>query len=133
MVCTGPGLRPARQHFRAIFRRSPGGPPPAAPITLVRLAPPQLVPVVLIRKQDGRGYQLLIQPQLSDYPQDDEMAATCYMNRIVEQEILRAPDQYLWLHRRFKTRPWGELCRCMCNLLARPVKACGRNGVPRFP
>lgn len=77
--------------------------------TLVRLAQPQLVPVVLIRKQDGRGYQLLIQPALSDYPQDDEMAATCYMNRIVEQEILRAPDQYLWLHRRFKTRPRGEL------------------------
>ncbi|CRL44628.1 Lipid A biosynthesis lauroyl acyltransferase [Sodalis glossinidius str. 'morsitans'] len=77
--------------------------------TLVRLAQPQLVPVVLIRKQDGRGYQLLIQPPLSDYPQDDEMVATCYMNRIVEQEILRAPEQYLWLHRRFKTRPRGEL------------------------
>lgn len=76
---------------------------------LIRLAQPQLVPVVFIRKQDGRGYQLLIQPQLRDYPQDDEMAATCYMNRIVEQEILRAPDQYLWLHRRFKTRPRGEL------------------------
>lgn len=77
--------------------------------TLVRLAQPQLVSVVLIRKQDGRGYQLLIQAPLSDYPQDDEMAATCYMNRIVEQEILRAPEQYLWLHRRFKTRPRGEL------------------------
>lgn len=76
---------------------------------LVRLAQPQLVPVVLIRKQDGCGYQLLIQPLLMDYPQDNEMAATCYMNRIVEQEILRAPDQYLWLHRRFKTRPHGEL------------------------
>ncbi|MGP4123163.1 MAG: kdo(2)-lipid IV(A) palmitoleoyltransferase [Sodalis sp. (in: enterobacteria)] len=76
---------------------------------LVRLAQPQLVPVVLIRKEDRHGYQLLIQPQLRDYPQDDEMAATCYINRIVEQEILRAPDQYLWLHRRFKTRPNGEL------------------------
>ncbi len=30
------------------------------------------------------------------------------MNKVVEQEILRAPDQYMWLHRRFKTRPPGE-------------------------
>lgn len=77
--------------------------------TLARLAKPKLVPVVLIRKTDGRGYQLLIQPQLDEYPLDNEMAATCYMNKIVEQEIMRAPDQYLWLHRRFKTRPNGDL------------------------
>ncbi|XOD69886.1 MAG: kdo(2)-lipid IV(A) palmitoleoyltransferase [Sodalis sp. (in: enterobacteria)] len=75
---------------------------------LVRLTQPQLVPATLIRKKDGRGYQLLIQPQLSNYPKDNELAATCYINRIVEQEILRAPEQYLWLHRRFKTRPHGE-------------------------
>ncbi|TCV97953.1 kdo(2)-lipid IV(A) palmitoleoyltransferase [Biostraticola tofi] len=77
--------------------------------TLARLAKPKLVPVVLIRKQDGSGYQLLIQPQLDDYPLDDEMAATVYMNKVVEKEIMRAPEQYLWLHRRFKTRPSGEL------------------------
>ncbi|WP_413734757.1 kdo(2)-lipid IV(A) palmitoleoyltransferase [Sodalis sp. RH21] len=77
--------------------------------TLARLAKPKLVPVVLIRKKNGQGYRLLIQPQLDDYPLDNEMAATCYMNKVVEQEIMRAPDQYLWMHRRFKTRPSGEL------------------------
>jgi len=77
--------------------------------TLARLAKPKLVPVVLIRKKNGRGYRLLIQPQLDGYPLDDEMAATCYMNKVVEQEIMRAPDQYLWMHRRFKTRPSGAL------------------------
>lgn len=30
------------------------------------------------------------------------------MNHVVEKEILRAPEQYMWLHRRFKTRPEGE-------------------------
>jgi len=74
---------------------------------LARLAKPALVPVVLVRREDGRGYELLIQPALQDYPLDDEMAAAAYMNRIVEREIMRAPDQYMWLHRRFKTRPTG--------------------------
>ncbi|MFU2315661.1 kdo(2)-lipid IV(A) palmitoleoyltransferase [Rahnella sp. PCH160] len=74
---------------------------------LARLAKPALVTVVLIRKPDGKGYELVIQPQLEDYPIDDEMAAAAYMNRVIEKEIMRAPDQYLWLHRRFKTRPAG--------------------------
>ncbi|NDL62682.1 kdo(2)-lipid IV(A) palmitoleoyltransferase [Acerihabitans arboris] len=77
--------------------------------TLARLAKPKLVTVVLIRKKNGKGYRLLIQPQLENFPVDDEMAAACYMNKIVEHEIMRAPDQYLWMHRRFKTRPLGEL------------------------
>jgi len=74
---------------------------------LARLAKPALVTVVLVRKDKGKGYDLVIQPALQDYPIDDEMAAAAYMNRVVEKEIMRAPDQYLWLHRRFKTRPTG--------------------------
>ncbi len=74
---------------------------------LARLAKPALVTVVLIRKDKAKGYDLVIQPALKDYPIDDEMAAAAYMNRVVEKEIMRAPDQYLWLHRRFKTRPDG--------------------------
>lgn len=74
---------------------------------LARLAKPALVTVVLMRKDKGKGYDLVIQPALQDYPIDDEMAAAAYMNRVVEKEIMRAPDQYLWLHRRFKTRPTG--------------------------
>ncbi|MFZ4833310.1 kdo(2)-lipid IV(A) palmitoleoyltransferase [Rouxiella sp. Mn2063] len=74
---------------------------------LARLAKPALVSVVLVRKEKGAGYDLVIQPALTDYPIDDEMAAAAYMNRVVEKEIMRAPSQYLWLHRRFKTRPAG--------------------------
>lgn len=74
---------------------------------LARLAKPALVTVVLVRKDKGKGYDLVIQPALQDYPIDDEMAAAAYMNRVVEKEIMLAPDQYLWLHRRFKTRPTG--------------------------
>ncbi len=74
---------------------------------LARLAKPALVTVVLVRKPAAKGYDLMIQPALQDYPIDDEMAAAAYMNRVIETEIMRAPDQYLWLHRRFKTRPAG--------------------------
>lgn len=74
---------------------------------LARLAKPALVTVVLVRKPAAKGYDLVIQPTLQDYPIDDEMAAAAYMNRVIETEIMRAPDQYLWLHRRFKTRPAG--------------------------
>ena len=74
---------------------------------LARMAKPALITVVLIRKEDGSGYELVIQPELKDYPIESEQEAAEYMNRIIEREIMRAPSQYMWLHRRFKTRPVG--------------------------
>lgn len=74
---------------------------------LARMAKPAMVTVVLIRKENAAGYELIIQPALKGYPLTDEYAAAAYMNKIVEREIMRAPSQYLWLHRRFKTRPAG--------------------------
>ncbi|QUG74098.1 kdo(2)-lipid IV(A) palmitoleoyltransferase [Erwinia sp. E602] len=75
---------------------------------LARMAKPAMITVVLIRKDDGSGYELVIQPELKEYPIDSEQQAAAYMNRVIEREIMRAPDQYLWLHRRFKTRPVGN-------------------------
>jgi len=79
----------------------------SAPYMLARLANPALVPIVLIRRPDSSGYDLLIQPELQEYPIDNEIEAAAYMNKVIEKEIMRAPDQYMWLHRRFKTRPVG--------------------------
>jgi len=78
--------------------------------TIARLAKPAMLTTVLIRRPDGKGYQLIIGPEFDDYPlaDGDEQAAATYINRKVEQEIMRAPEQYLWLHRRFKTRPDGQ-------------------------
>lgn len=74
---------------------------------LARMANPSMVTVVLIRKPQAKGYELIIQPALQHYPINDEQAAAAYMNKVIEREIMRAPSQYLWLHRRFKTRPPG--------------------------
>ncbi|WHQ75534.1 kdo(2)-lipid IV(A) palmitoleoyltransferase [Pantoea sp. Lij88] len=75
---------------------------------LSRLAKPAMVPIMLIRNPDNDGYHLIIEPMLENYPHTDEAAAAAYMNKVIENQILRAPEQYLWLHRRFKTRPPGE-------------------------
>lgn len=75
---------------------------------LVRLAKPAVIPFVPRRLPNGRGYELIILPDEGDMPVDSDLATATYMNKVVEQAILLAPDQYMWLHRRFKTRPPGE-------------------------
>lgn len=74
---------------------------------LSRLAKPTMVPIMLIRNTNNYGYKLIIDPILENYPHTDELGAAIYMNKVIENQIMRAPEQYLWLHRRFKTRPQG--------------------------
>jgi KDO2-lipid IV(A) palmitoleoyltransferase len=72
-----------------------------------RLSGAPMLTVTMIRKADNSGYRLFISPELKNYPQDETEAAA-YINKVIEKEIMRAPEQYLWVHRRFKTRPVGE-------------------------
>lgn len=72
-----------------------------------RLSGAPMLTVTMVRKADKSGYRLFISPELHNYPQDEREAAT-YINKVIESEIMRAPEQYLWVHRRFKTRPVGE-------------------------
>lgn len=65
-------------------------------------------PVVAEMLPLGQGYVVRFMPAWSDFPSDDPLADTARMNRWIEGEILRSPAQYLWVHRRFKTRPAGE-------------------------
>ncbi len=75
---------------------------------LTRTSKPALIPFTPKRLPEGKGYELIISPAVADFPVDNEENTAKAMNKVVEQEILRAPGQYMWLHRRFKTRPEGD-------------------------
>ena len=53
-------------------------------------------------------WQLNIQPLPDVFPTDDAVHDASVVNAMIESQIRIAPEQYLWLHRRFKTRPVGE-------------------------
>ena len=72
-----------------------------------RLSGAAMLTVTMVRKADKSGYRLHISPEMANYPEDESEAAT-FINKVIEFEIMRAPEQYLWMHRRFKTRPLGE-------------------------
>lgn len=54
------------------------------------------------------GYHVIISEAWKDFPTDDYVADTQRINKELEDWIRAYPDQYLWVHRRFKTRPEGE-------------------------
>jgi KDO2-lipid IV(A) lauroyltransferase len=83
---------------------------PAATITglsrLARLTGATVLPVIARMEHDG--YVIAIGEPWSNYPGEDIEADTRRMNAFIEQEVLKMPEQYFWLHKRFKTRPPGE-------------------------
>lgn len=65
-------------------------------------------PVVAEMLPGGQGYRVRFLPPWEGYPTGDELADTRRINAWIEDEVRRLPAQYLWVHRRFKTRPKGE-------------------------
>jgi len=75
---------------------------------LARLANAVIVPVVVRQLPGGEGYVLRMYPAWENYPGESVEADTRHMNAFIEQRILEMPEQYYWVHKRFKTRPEGE-------------------------
>lgn len=85
---------------------------PAATITglarLSKLANAVVLPMVTRQLPNGEGYVVKIFPAWENYPSDDIVADTARMNAFIEDRVREMPEQYLWSHKRFKTRPPGE-------------------------
>lgn len=64
--------------------------------------------IVPTRNDDGSGYTLEVLPPFENFPSKDNEADLIRVNQALEKAILRKPEQYMWLHRRFKTRPDPE-------------------------
>ncbi|MBB3231179.1 LpxL/LpxP family Kdo(2)-lipid IV(A) lauroyl/palmitoleoyl acyltransferase [Halomonas stenophila] len=75
---------------------------------IARMTGAPVMPLIFHRNPDGRTYTLEYLPPLEDFPSGDEVADATRVNAVIEAAIRRHPEQYLWLHRRFKTRPRGE-------------------------
>lgn len=79
-----------------------------APSRLARALNMVVQPVVAEMLPGGQGYTVRFLAPWSDFPTDDPLADARRMNAWIEDEIRRNPAQYLWVHKRFKTRPAGE-------------------------
>lgn len=71
-----------------------------------RLARAKVISVV--PRLTPKGYDVEVLPVWPDFPTGDRVADTCRGNQMLEGYIHRSPEQYFWVHRRFKTRPPGQ-------------------------
>jgi KDO2-lipid IV(A) lauroyltransferase len=85
---------------------------PAATITglsrIAQLAGAVVVPAVTRQLPSAEGYVLRFYPAWSDFPGPDVAHDTRRMNAFIEERVREMPEQYYWVHKRFKTRPPGE-------------------------
>ena len=75
---------------------------------IAQLAGAAIVPCVTRQLPGGAGYVVRLYPAWLDYPCGDPKADARRMNAFIEARVREAPEQYYWLHKRFKTRPAGE-------------------------
>ena len=85
---------------------------PAATVTalsrMARLTRSRIVPLVIRQLPGGQGYVARFYPAWENYPGPSVEEDTRRMNAFIEERVREMPEQYLWTHRRFKTRPAGE-------------------------
>ena len=78
-----------------------------APSRMARMLGMTVQPVIAEMLESG-GWRVRFLPPLPNWPTDDALADTLHLNQWIEAEVRRCPAQYLWVHKRFKTRPTGQ-------------------------
>jgi len=64
--------------------------------------------VACITRMVSDGYEVTLMPPWENFPGESVEADTVRMNACIEEQVRSMPEQYYWVHRRFKTRPPGE-------------------------
>ena len=75
---------------------------------LAKMTDAVVIPCITRQLPWGRGYEIIFRPPLKDFPCGDAMADATRMNQEIENAVREIPEQYFWVHKRFKTRPEGE-------------------------
>ena len=65
----------------------------------------RVIPYSFIRTK--KGYEMSFEEPLQNFPSNNPVDDATTTNMILEKQIKKTPEQYLWIHRRFKTRPEG--------------------------
>ncbi|QAX82134.1 lipid A biosynthesis lauroyl acyltransferase [Candidatus Pseudomonas adelgestsugas] len=77
--------------------------------TFARLGKALVMPFTQKRLTNGNGYCLVIHPPLTNFPSESDEIDCMRINQWIEATVRECPEQYLWAHRRFKSRPPGEV------------------------
>lgn len=75
---------------------------------LAKITGAPVVPFYVERSNKSKGYIMHISPELQNFPTDDDVQDATTINHAIEKQVRQTPEQYLWAHRRFKSRPIGE-------------------------
>lgn len=77
---------------------------------LIKMTNSKAVPLFFYRTGSIRNpqYHILLEPCLDNFPSQDELSDATRVNKILENQIRMMPTQYMWFHRRFKTRSHGD-------------------------
>lgn len=75
---------------------------------LARVTNAVVIPCATRQLPYGRGYEIIFHPPLADFPSADTTTDVTRINAAIEQLVRGIPEQYFWVHRRFRTRPKGE-------------------------
>ena len=79
-----------------------------ANVQLAAMSDCQVVPMFPVFDAASNTWTAHYDPPLENFPSGDMHADLARINRMFEEKVRSAPEQYWWIHRRFKTRPPGE-------------------------
>lgn len=72
---------------------------------LAKLADAVVIPCFTFQLPRGRGYEVVFKGPLKNFPSGDVEQDAARMNQVIEEAVRTKPEQYFWVHRRFKTQP----------------------------